>query len=65
MEQDTTFDKIFQWIKFELLKTVQEKRKGMLNKSLVISGESGVGKTTFLKMIIHPMFHCGPLFLDS
>lgn len=60
-----SFKTILEWIKFELLKPLKEKRTGILNKSLVFQSKSGYGKSTFLKRIIDPVFKAGALFLDS
>lgn len=56
--------RIFKWIIQELFKEEEEKRASVLNKTLMIYGGSGVGKTTFIKKIIDPYFKTGPLFLD-
>ena len=64
-DNSDSFKQVFNWINFELMKTTEKKRESVLNKTLVITGPSGVGKTTFLRKIIHPVFKTGPLFLDS
>lgn len=56
--------RIFKWIIQELFKEEAEKKASVLNKTLLMYGGSGVGKTTFIKKIVDPYFKTGPLFLD-
>ena len=42
-DNSDSFKQVFNWINFELMKTTEKKRESVLNKTLVITGPSGVG----------------------
>ena len=47
------------WICRELLKSNESKEKReYMNKALLLSGKSGVGKTSFWRTLINPVFKC-------
>lgn len=65
MTSSDFFSSIKTWILEEHLKPSIQKRKDVLNRTLVISGASGVGKSTFVKFILEPVFKTGALFLNN
>lgn len=50
------FLKIFHYLASELLKPNQEKAESVMNKTLFISGKTGTGKSSFMSIIIKPIF---------
>lgn len=64
LEKKKFFRKLFKWICNHLFMPEEEKRKGVLNKAMMMYGDTGVGKTTFIKKIVEPYFKTGSLFLN-
>ena len=52
------FERIVEFCSLELLKANAEKKICVDNKTLILSGKTGVGKSSFIELLIKPVFGC-------
>ena len=49
----------------EILKPNIEKKNTILNKALILSGDTGIGKSSFINKFIKPIFEALPVDMDK
>lgn len=57
LEQDY-FNSIVQYMITEVLKSNKDKTDSVLNLTLIMSGNTGVGKSSFVEFMLKPLFSC-------